>query len=120
MKNVSNFGIRAELGRLPLMLLVAICKYRLRLEIFDDNDLLFHAVQSQRKLTCNSYRSLTYTSFTDKLLRYWNITANQELNPSCNLFKKLLHKLTITIKSKCKQECNNIFIQQLLNINNDD
>ena len=68
-KRASNLGSRSELGRYPLMfnILLSICKYRMRLECSDHNDLLFHGLKSQQKLYLNSYRTLTYNKFTDKL-----------------------------------------------------
>ena len=118
MKNTSNFGIRSELGRFPMMfnILVSICKYRLRLEAFDENDLLFHAIHSQQKLVNNAYNSMTYSTFTDNLRECLNIRpiAVNKLDS----MKKQIDKQSNYIKEKCRQHYIRIFKNQLSDINN--
>ena len=61
-KCASNFGTLAELGRLPLMfnVICAICKYRARLESMGNDDLLYHALNSQKQLSSNSNKTTTF------------------------------------------------------------
>lgn len=102
-KHASNFGIRSELGRLPLMYNVfcAICKYRMRLEAYGDDDILFHALKSQQELTNNSYKSMTYYTFSDKLMNKLNIMNL----PSANLHtvKNGLMNAKTHIKDNCRK-----------------
>ena len=46
------------LSRLPLMfnIICAVCKYRIRLESYGEDDLLYHALKSQQKKSQNSYK----------------------------------------------------------------
>ena len=69
-KCASNFGTLAELGRLPLMfnVICAICKYRARLESMGNDDLLYHALNSQKQLSSNSNKTTTFYKFADELL----------------------------------------------------
>ena len=50
LKRASNLGVRSDLGRLPLMfnIICAVCKYRIRLESYGEDDLLYHALKSQK------------------------------------------------------------------------
>jgi hypothetical protein len=86
-KHASNFGCRAELGRLPLIynIMVAICKYRARLEQFGPNNLLYHALQSQKNLHRNSNNCLTYDKFTSSL---FNELELKLIGPHQNVMKE--------------------------------
>ena len=42
----------------------SVCKYRIRLQSFGNNDLLFHALESQN----NSHKTLTYEDFSINML----------------------------------------------------
>ena len=101
-KHTNNFGIRSELGRLPLIfnIFVAICKYRIRLNSFKQNDLLYHAFQSQHKLNYNSYKSMTYSSFTDKLKHCLGIKCP---NVQATSTQTSWDSQTNHIKNKCRQ-----------------
>ena len=92
-KRASNLGTLAEMGRFPLTynILIAICKYRRRLETFSNNDLLFHALESQKKMQHNAYKSISYYNFTEKLLSQLNLksSSNTEWQRNNNLTKSL-------------------------------
>ena len=49
-KRASNLGVRSDPGRLPLMLniICSVCKFRMRLESYGEDDLLYHALKSQK------------------------------------------------------------------------
>ena len=75
-KHASNIGARAELGRLPLMfnIICYISKYRLRLESYDDTDLLHHTLKSQHNMPHNSYKTITYDKISATLLHRFDVT----------------------------------------------
>ena len=112
-KHTNNFGMRSELGRLPLIfnIFVAICKYRIRLNSFKQNDLLYHAFQSQHKLNYNSYKSMTYSSFTDKLKHCLGIKCP---NVQATSTQTSWDSQTNHIKNKCRQYYINLFHEQLI------
>ena len=105
-KNVSNLGVLSELGRFPLIynIIVAIGIYRTRLETFTENDLLYHALESQHKLVRNSNKTATYFNFTSNIMNQLNCSENinSELNNCHNIknstFKNRISKL---LKKAC-------------------
>ena len=98
-KCASNFGTLAELGRLPLMfnVICAICKYRARLESMGNDDLLYHALNSQKQLSSNSNKTTTFYKFADGLLG----RLSEGSLPATSL-KSSLNQFIIPIKKKCK------------------
>ena len=53
----------------------ALCKYRLRLNCISEDDLLYHAIVSQKKLVSNSNKTMTYFSLTEKLFSDLGLSA---------------------------------------------
>ncbi len=96
----SNFAARSELGRLPVMksVLVAICKYYARLHTFDPNDLLFHALHSQKRLSAsvNNSKTLTYTQMAEQLITSLQVDLKFDSKGSINLFGKNVKKAIIS------------------------
>lgn len=72
-KSACNMAARAELGRIPVMksVIVAFCKYYVRLHSFKDDDLLFHALQSQENFNAinGSGRYFTYSELAEILIK---------------------------------------------------
>ncbi len=70
-KTASNIAARAELGRLPIMksTIVAFCKYYARLHTFKDNDLLYHALKSQKSLESTNGKCFTYTEIVENCIK---------------------------------------------------
>ena len=68
-KCASNFGTLAEIWRLPLMfnVICAICIYSARHESMGNDDLLYHALNSQKQLSSNSNKTTTFYKFADEI-----------------------------------------------------
>ena len=79
-RRTSNFGSLAELGRLPVIynILIAVCKYRVRLNSMPEDSLLVHALNSQAQLSHNSNKTSTYSDFTANLFKQLKLKI-----PSC-------------------------------------
>ena len=101
-KRASNLGVRSDLGRLPLMfnIICAVCKYRIRLESYGEDDLLYHALKSQQKKSQNSYNTMTYDTLANKLLN----TLGMPIIPVYDTHntKDEINKIFKPIKIKCK------------------
>ena len=112
-RKASNFGALSELGRLPIMynILSAICKYRIHLNGFDKNELVYHALKSQENLKYNSNKSYTYTDFTDKLMEDINLPISQQIHNG-----KQLGNTSRLISNACKIGYSQIFHKTLSDI----
>ena len=101
-KHASNIGARAELGRLLLMfnIICSISKYRLRLESYDDTDLLHHALKSQHDMPHNSYKTITYDKISATLLHRFDVTDFPKFET--DKIKNGVNNLMLPIKKKCK------------------
>ena len=119
-KSATNIAVRAELGRLPLMfnIICAISKYRARLESFKDDDLLYHALKSQKSLHSNSYKTATYDKFADQLLKNLDIPACPVAN--IKTLKTDLNNFVLPIKRKCKEVYLDIFKNLMANLQNNE
>ncbi len=109
-KSASNIACRAELGRIPVMksILVAVCKYYMRLHSYDDSDLLFHALHSQKELQMRNSVYCTYTEFAQQILKELNIQqpslclySKNEIN---QFGKKVKDKIITTYKKSILDE----------------
>ena len=112
-KHASNMGTRAELGRFPLMfnVICSVVKYRIRLESFGEDDLLYHALNSQQNLSRNSYGTTTYATFTSKLLSSLGL---YDIPKFCtDKVKCETIKLMKPIKEKCRTIHSNNFLSNL-------
>ena len=74
----------------------AICKYRARLESMGNDDLLYHALNSQKQLSSSSNKTTTFYKFADELLG----RLSEGSLPATRL-KSSLNQF-IPIKKKCK------------------
>ena len=87
----SNFGVLSELGRYPIIMniIMAVCKYRVRLDSFCPDDLLFHAISSQKLLSHNSNKSATYHSSTEGLFKILGLSKNISTQSSRDMKMKV-------------------------------
>ena len=76
------------------------CKYRARLESMGNDDLLYHALNSQKQLSSNSNKTTTFYKFADELLG----RLSEGSLPATSL-KSSLNQFIIPIKKKCKDIC---------------
>ena len=108
-KSASNLASRAELGRMPVMksILVAICKYYARLHTFDEGDLLYYAVKSQKvlqNLSANG-KFFTYSEFAEEIMRYLGIempsvlTKDSIFNLGCEVKETITKQFKEQFKS---------------------
>ena len=113
-KQSSNFGARAELGRIPLIfnIICSVIKYRIRLEQFDDDDLLFHALESQSTLKKNSYNTLTYSDISERLLQDLGMRIIPKLGIE-NATKYVINKLAMPLIRACKSRYMDFFKHEL-------
>ena len=91
-KHSSNIGCKAELGRFPHFINIVsyVCKYRIRLQSFGNNDLLFHALESQKQIYHNSYKTLTYEDFSINMLH--TLGLNKQNIPTLQI-NEIKHKI---------------------------
>ena len=81
----------------------AIMKYRLRLESFEESDLLFHALKSQQNLTHNSYKTFTFDKLSEQLLSMFNMCSLPKFDH--NQIKSSVNALMVPISKICKDIC---------------
>jgi hypothetical protein len=117
-KKASNFGVRAELGRFPLIynIFQSICKYRIRLKLFKEGDLLYHALTSQTNLKHNSWKTATYSQFTSNLLK--ELKASNIPNLNSDITKTKTNHLTKQLKDKLKTKYLDIFQERISQLRN--
>ncbi len=113
-KRTSNFGSRSELGRMPLMfnIIYAMCKYRIRLDTFDNTDLLYYALESQKNKKHNSYKTITYPNVMGKLFREFNLDFSPSNQHSRNYSNFLKTKLSGTYSNLFKDSISELHNNQ--------
>ena len=84
-RSASNFGSRAELGRMPISksIMVAICKYFYRLQHVKQSDLLYFALESQRSISTERATNLSYVEVANILANSFGmhyVTCDQKVN----------------------------------------
>ena len=81
-------------------IICSISKYRLRLESYDDTDLLHHALKSQHNMPHNSYKTITYDKISDTLLNRFDVTDFPKFET--DNIKNGVNNHMLPIKKKCK------------------
>ena len=115
----SNFGCRAELGRLPLIISIlnGVLKFYVRLRDFPQDSLMFHAYQSQSIASVNSNSTMTYNNICKIVLQHMHTNIHNLPTQSSKLSRKSLgRKLEISLKCKYISD---VFLEKMSEITND-